>query len=673
VKAALWDRLRQRKLFQWALAYAAGAWVIFEASDAVGGRWELPNVLFQGLSVVLIAGFFVTLVLAWYHGEKGRQRVSGPELLMLTALFIIAGVALSAVGPSPDPTGGASTPSASTSDDDRPSIAVMPFSSTSTDAESRMFADGVHDDLLTQLSKVKSLRVISRTSVERFRETELGVPEIANVLGVDAVMEGSVQRVGGQIRVNAQLIDGVTDGHLWAETYDRVFTVEQLLDLQAEIARNVSIALRTTLSPEDEAEIRLAGTDNPEAYAAYLEGLALLARGSTPYIGDVSDAAYGAVEAFQEAVRLDPEFALAHARLSRAHRAVAFTGADQSDERFDLIRQSAQTALDLDPDLPEAMIAMGSYHYRLGRGGDFDLALQFMQAAHERQPNRFFSSVASVQRRRGEWEQAAEYQSRASDQNPLSFNSARESALNYLRMREYERSERYLDRSDAIRPTPITNARRALLFLMRDGDVDSAIKVLYAIGDGDQGLWPSIAAWAGANLPRRIAARVFCSREICAEATNGPRPQTWVGYRSRADLFGLLGDREREMAYNDSAAVLLERDLVEHPWDSLSILSALCLSYAGLDRADLVRQKGEELQRLEPHKKDALWGTDYLRNLAEAYVPIGDHDSAIDQLEIVLSVPSVMSANLLEVDPVWDPLRDHPRFQALLEKYGSEP
>jgi TolB-like protein/Tfp pilus assembly protein PilF len=635
-----YQRLKERKLVQWAFAYLAGSWVLFEVADAIGGRLGWPDVLYQGLLVLLALGFFVVLVLAWYHGEKGRQRVSGPELLIITILLVIAGGVISISTGEPDASRSTDAPGAprERTDDARPAMAVLPFSSTSPDPESRMFADGVHDDLLTQLSKASGIRVISRASVERFRETDLGMPEIAALLDVDAVMEGSVQRVGGQIRVNAQLIDGTTDEHMWAETYDRAFTVEELLGLQAEIARNVSMALRATLSPEDEAEIRLAGTEDPDAYAAYLKGLALLARGGTPYIGDVSDAAHSAVGAFQEAVRLDPEFALAHARLSAAHYAVAFNGGDRSKDRFDLIRQSAQRALDLDPELPEANIAMGRYHYHLGRGGDFDLALQYMEAGLERKPDDpgFLYNVANVQRRRGEWEQAAELQSRASDLDPLSFNAAREAALTYLRMREYERAGQYLDRSDAIRPTPITNARRALLVLMRDGDVESAIEALRAIGDGDEDLWTSVGDWAGATLPRRIAVRVFCSREDCQGAAARLPSQT--GYRSRADLFGMLGDREREMAYNDSAAVELEARLAEDPWDSLGLLSSLCLSYAGSGRADLVRQRGKELQDLQPHKRDALWGTDFLRNLAEAYTRIGDLDAAIDQLEIVRTV-----------------------------------
>jgi TolB-like protein len=222
IKPSLLQRLKERKLVQWGLAYLAGAWVLAEAADVVGGRWNLPDTLFQGLFILLGVGFFATLILAWYHGEKGRQEVGGIELLMLAALLVVAGVALSSLEGGPGVEQSESLVGEEVEDiaallNERPGIAVLPFANRSELPSDQYFADGIQSGLLTRLRPISGLRVISRTSSDAYRDTNLTAPEIGRELNVAYVLEGEVYRAADQVRIYVQLIDAETDAHLWAE------------------------------------------------------------------------------------------------------------------------------------------------------------------------------------------------------------------------------------------------------------------------------------------------------------------------------------------------------------------------------------------------------------------------------------------------------------------------
>ncbi|MCJ7630510.1 MAG: hypothetical protein MUO50_19215, partial [Longimicrobiales bacterium] len=358
------QRLKERKLVQWAVAYLAGAWVLFEVTDAVGSRWNLPDALFQSLFVVLAVGFFVALVLAWYHGEKGRQRVSGPELLMVAALLVVAGVALSLLPPSneaplPPADSFAERPGIP---DDRPSLAALPFANLSSDEEDVYLAAGIHEEVIAQLSKIGGLRVVSRTSVMGYREPEQNIRQIAADLGVGAVLEGSVQKVLDRVRVTVQLIDAVTDEHLWAGSFDREITLENLLDIQAEVARQIAGALQTELTIEERALVGARYTENLAAYQAYLRGRYFQ---KLPHYSE-EDVVRASGE-FLRAVELDSTFALAWMELANAHAQEVFYWTDASDERREMARVAAERAMNLDSPAPEVRLALGLYHLWLNR------------------------------------------------------------------------------------------------------------------------------------------------------------------------------------------------------------------------------------------------------------------------------------------------------------------
>jgi adenylate cyclase len=337
------ERLRERKLVQWTLAYLASAWLLLQVLDVLAQNFAWPPVLFRAAAVILAVGLVAALVLAWYHGEKGRQRVSGPELLMLASLFLVAGVGLAWIGRDAGSTvltvlmlssvfllvgaglawfGREVVPTASTRGAmgdiavpapprsavaDRQSIAVLPFANLSENKDNEYFSDGITDEILTTLANVRDLRVISRISVMRYKETEKSLREIAAELGVAHVLEGSIQRAGERVRINAQLIDAQTDAHLWAERYDR--PLEDIFSVQSEIAQRIAHALQAQLSASERARVTRRPTTNLAAHD-YLLRARGFGRRQTP-----SDNA-AALSLLHVARELDPSYPDALAVLS---------------------------------------------------------------------------------------------------------------------------------------------------------------------------------------------------------------------------------------------------------------------------------------------------------------------------------------------------------------------
>jgi serine/threonine-protein kinase len=385
----LLQRLNERKLVQWALAYLAGAWVLFEVSDVVGGHLGWPRGLYLALLALLAVGFFVTLVLAWYHGEKGRQRVSGPELMMVAALLVVAGAAVSLVA---ERSGTLQPTRAGRGETGRPVIAVLPMENLSPDPEQSFFASGVQEDLTRRLQGISSLAVISRTSVERYRDPANRPPlrQIASEMGVDYLLEGSARIGNDSVRITVQLIDGEEDLHLWAEDYDAPYSVEDYVRLQSEIVQRIASDLRAIVSPEDRVWLEAIPTGNLKAYEAYMRGNEVFRyerqRGTVglPFPGAYS---FQSIEWFERAVRLDQGFSLARARLALA---LAYSRRIPSVEVRERARTEAETALSLLPDLPDARVALGRLALRTGQ---VEEALSLFQAVEADYPNHSGVSV----------------------------------------------------------------------------------------------------------------------------------------------------------------------------------------------------------------------------------------------------------------------------------------
>jgi len=351
------ETLKERKIVQWAVAYLAGAWLVMQLVDVLGDRWGITDAIARLTDLVLIFGFFITVVLAWYHGEQGRQRVSGMELLIVAGLCVIGGLLITQLDiVDQSPTIEATVPGEV---DASPSIAVLPFTIRSDDKQDEYFAAGVHDDLLTKLAKIEGLKVISRTSVMQYAETTKSMRQIAEELGVATVVEGAVQRGGDRIRVTAQLIDANSDEHIWASNYDEKLTATNVFQIQSNLASEIAAALNARLLPDVQDRIDYQPTDNLLAWDLATRARYLLDKGR------IQDDLEGAAALFQQSIDEDPDYAPAWSGFARAI-AELVSWHYWPEERLAEAEQAADLSIELDANLSEGYIARG-HIYRLQR------------------------------------------------------------------------------------------------------------------------------------------------------------------------------------------------------------------------------------------------------------------------------------------------------------------
>jgi len=377
-----WTKLRRRKVVQWSVAYAAGAWGFLQGVQFLAEAFEWSNRVLKVSTLAFVLGLPVVLMLAWYHGDRGEQRVNRVELAIVTLLFLIGGGLFwryqsASESQLATTISSASSEPAAAIADPRPSIAVLPFDNRSAKRGDTYFVDGIHDDILTQLSKVSGMRVISRTSVEQFRDTKLPIKNIAEQLGVAQILEGGVQRAGDRVRVTVQLIDANSDAHLWAENYDRELTAANIFAIQSEVATAIAAALKATLTAGEKARVEAVPTQSLAAWEAYQLGKQRMARRT-------SEALAEAERFFRKAIDLDPDFALAHVGLADTLSLhVAYSGKSSEATLVEADR-AASKALELDPNLGEAWASRGNVAMTRAQWED---AERFLRRAIELTPN----------------------------------------------------------------------------------------------------------------------------------------------------------------------------------------------------------------------------------------------------------------------------------------------
>jgi serine/threonine-protein kinase len=651
------QRLKERKIVQWAAVYLAGAWLFLEALGFVADTFAWQAFVARSAVVLVAVGFFAVLVLAWYHGEKGRQRASGVELVILAGILVIAGAAVALLGRGLQGDIAGGLPDLPVGEK---SVAVLPFVNIGGDPENETFTDGVTFEIIGHLNKIADLKVISRTSIMQYKETTKNIRQIGEELGVATLVEGEVQRVGDRVRIRAQFIDARADEHVWSEQYERRMT--DVFAIQSDIARRVAAGLRATLTTAERKEIERRPTDDLEAYGYYLRAMEYRDRSET------EEDARSAAQMAQAAVELDAEFAEAWALLSQLHSWVYLYYWDRSDERLVQARSAAERALELQPGMGEAHVALGYYYYR----GllDYDHALAEFDLARQILPNdaQVWLGIAYVKRRQGKFDEAVLYQTKAFELNPRSADVAWQLANTYrFALRDFAEAERYYDRTILLNPDWIGGyIEKASLYVSWQGDLEKARAVLDEWRERSD---PSYQDYSIELLwGRRYAEALEWLSSYHSEAILFYIERLTPKALYYAQVYALLGQPERALAYYDSARVFLEAELVEKPNDE-RLNSALGIAYAGLGRKEDAIREGKLGVELMPIEKDT-WGKGpaRLEDMAQIYVLVGEHDAAIDQLDYLLTIPSRISVNRLRIDPTWDPLRDHPRFQALLEK-----
>jgi TolB-like protein/class 3 adenylate cyclase len=547
------------------------------------------------------------------------------------------------------------------------SIAVLPFENRSEDKANAYFADGIKDEILTRLSKIADLKVTSRTSTQHYKSAPGNLPEIARQLGVAHILEGSVQKSGDAVRVNVQLIKAANDSHLWGDTFDRKLT--DIFSVESEVAKAIADQLRAHITGQEEQEIAAKPTDNTEAYDAYLRGLAYsLKTANTPANS------LGAQKYLREAVRLDPKFALAWALLSYVdalgYRTLNLQPTVALREEA---RQAAETALTLQPNLGDAVVAEGYYQYSCLK--DYDTAVRYFEQARQLLPNssQIPESLAYLERRRGQWNRSEWYFNEAERLDPRNVHLLTQHALSYICLRRFLEALRKLDQVLDITPDDLDTLTLKAGIAQAEGDLSRASALLAPLhpnADDTQALETQVYQ---AILERRSAQIIPRLKEILA------KPDPALGYEHGELRFwlgwaqGVAGDPAAAQETWRQARRELEPFLKEQPENHL-LIGDLALTNMGLGDKAAALTLAERAIAVNPIEKDALDGPAPIEILARVAAQMGEPDRAIAALQKLLSVPyeSSLASNvpltpaLLRLDPMFDPLRNDPRFEKLV-------
>jgi len=546
------------------------------------------------------------------------------------------------------------------------SIAVLPFESRSEDKANAYFADGIQDEILTRLSKIADLKVISRTSTQHYKSAPENLPEIARQLGVAHVLEGSVQKSGEAVRVNVQLIKAVNDSHLWADTFDRKLT--DIFSVESEVAKAIADQLRAHLTGQEEQVIAAKPTDNVEAYDAYLRGLAYtLKTANTPAN------ALGAQKYLREAVRLDPKFALGWALLSYVQARGYITLTLQPTVALrEEARQAAETAVTLQPNLGEALMAKGHYHYACLK--DYDTAVHYFEQARLLLPNssQIPASLAYVARRRGQWDRSESYFNEAERLDPRNVNLLSQHAISYICLRRFPEALRKLDQVLDITPDDLDTLVYKAAILQAEGDLPHAAALLAPLhpnADDTPALETQVYQ---AILERRPAQIIPRLKEILAKPDpalgyNNGELRFWLGWAQE-----VAGDHAAAQESWRQARSELDLFLKEQPENDI-LIGDLALTNMVLGDKAAGLALSERNMAANPIEKDAVLGPAPIEIFARVAAGIVEPDRAIAALQKLLSTPynSPLAENvpltpaLLRLDPMFDPLRNDPRFQKL--------
>jgi TolB-like protein/Tfp pilus assembly protein PilF len=547
------------------------------------------------------------------------------------------------------------------------SIAVLPFENLSSDKENAYFAEGIQDEILTRLSKIADLKVISRTSTQHYKSAPGNLREIAKQLGVAHILEGSVQKSADAVRVNVQLIKAATDSHLWSDTFDRKLT--DIFSVESEVSKAIADQLRAKLTGQERELIAAKPTDNPQAYDAYLRGLAYtLKTGFTPANS------LGAQKYLKEAVRLDPKFALGWALLSYVDASGYLTQSLQPTAALrEEARQAAETALTLQPDFGEVVFAKGFYHYACLK--DYDTAVKYLEQAYRLLPNnsQIPQALAYVERRRGKWDKSDAYFKEAEELDPRNVNLLSQHARSYVCLRRFHEALGKLEQILNITPDDIDTLVLKARIAQAEGDLPRASALLAPLRLGADYANALETQVYQAILESRPAPVIAQLKEILA------KPDQALGYYNGELRFWLgwaqevAGDNAAARESWSQARTELEPFLKEQP-ENFVLLGDLALTSMSLGDNTAALALAERAIAVMPIEKDTLTGPRPLEILARVAARIGDPDRSISTLEKLLSIPyeAPLAANppltpaLLRLDPMFEPLRKDPRFGKLV-------
>ena len=666
--SGFFEELKRRKVYRVAIAYAVGSWALAQGLAQVLPVFDISNSVIRVVIALLLIGFPVALVLAWVfdvtpQGIKATPTIAagGAHRRRNVMMLVATGVIISAAA------GFFLLPRASARKIDK-SIAVLPFENLSDEKGNAYFADGIQDDILTNLSKIGDLKVISRTSVMPYRGHTSNIREIAKTLGVSSVLEGSVRREGNRVRVNVQLINANNDEHLWANNYDRDLT--DVFAIQTDLAREIAGALQAKLSPTEKAQMERKPTENGEAYLAFLQAHTLFFQSMEDL-----EKLKQAEQLYERAIQLDPKFALAFARWSQLESWLVHSF-ERTAERRQKARTLAQQALQLQPDLPEAHLAMGfSLYYG---DNDFEGALKEFEIAQRGLPNEAegYLALGSIQRRMGKWPESNASLEKAAILNPKDSWVLQNLALSYATLRDFGAANKTIDRGLKVSPDNLGLWEiKAKLAVAEKGDLsvsEKAFQAAKSIPMNDETKLRIAGGRVDVFLLERKYQEALQEAESLSDGLLSGIPQALCG---KYYLIGFARKALHDEA-GARAALLKAKDLVEvllkQSSDSPDLHIQLAKVLAYLGEKDAALTEARRATEILPESKDAFGGPEITEGVAEVYATVGENARAIELLEGLLGRPSPVTVALLKLSPAWDPLRKDPRFQALIDKYGAK-
>ena len=670
--SGFFEELKRRKVYRVAAAYIIAGGFIIQIASAVFPAWELPNWSQRLLIVLILAGFPIALIFAWIFDitPSGIERTSKVEaqtqappshrrrnLILLAAAGLVISFAA----------GFFVLPRASARKIDK-SIAVLPFENLSDAKENAYFADGIQDDILTNLSRIGDLKVISRTSVMSYRGKPTTVREIGKALGVSTILEGSVRREGNRVRVTVQLINATNDEHIWGNNYDR--DLIDVFAIQTDLAHEIADALQAKLSPIEKEEIGRKPTQNADAYLLYVQAHDIFNR--TDRLRDDIVKVEGL---YEEAVKKDPTFALAFAGLGMVENWM-YHSFDPTPARRDKAKAAVDSGIRLGPDLPEARLALGFFYYYCDRDDQhYQRALDEFAVAQRSLPNNadVYLAIGAIERRQGKWAQSTANMEKAAALDPKNAWVLQNLSFNYEANRDFETAEKILDRGLAVAPQSFAiRGLKAKLALEWKGDASVSEKFLAEVPAGVDP--EGIVTLSRINiliLQRRFAEALQLVKKMPKETVHGegtaPTPKAFF----EGILHFMLGEKDKARADFERARVIVEESVRDVP-DDPGRHAQLGAIFAGLGRKEEAIREGKRAVELLPESKDAFEGPQVAIALAQIYCWTGEKEQALQLIERSLSTPNGINVPLLKLDPVWDPIRDDPRFKALIDKHSAK-
>jgi TolB-like protein/Flp pilus assembly protein TadD len=680
--ASFLTELKRRKVYRVAVAYAIVAWLLIQAASILFPTFEAPLWVMKVFVTAVILGFPVALILAWAfeltpegirRAEEPAPRESkAPKAGRKWSAIIVAAAVLAAAllafqftrSRKPATAELPRQPAPATSMDK--SVAVLPFENLSSDKENAFFAQGIQDEIITTLSKISGLRVISRTSTAHYQSAPENLPEIARQLRVSNVLEGSVQKVGDRVHINVQLIQADNDAHLWAQSYNRQLT--DIFGVEAEVAKSIADSLQATLSPQEKARVETKPTNNADAYVLYLR-----ARDYQTRPDNLLQDFQSAINLYEQAIKLDPKFALAHARLAATESNV-YHFYEPTDTWKQEAHAEALKSLRLQPNLGEGHLALGLYQYYME--GDYDAALRELALAAEALPNDGDVGLytAAVLRRRGDFTQALAAYQHAEQIDPRNAITLYDSSQTYFGLRDWQRAAEGMDRVLALFPDSFNvKIQRAYIEFCWRGStapIKTALQSLPPNLDPDGVV--TFARWDVSLMDRDVdgaeKALAACQLDTISSQTGVRLPKSYL--QACVDL--VRGDAAKAQAEFEAARPAIEKLVADSPQDGTR-RAQLGLLYALLGRREDALREGQRAMELKPIAHDVIEGAVVEDFYTLTCARLGKTDEAINRIERLLTTPFAVdyadesiTLNDLRQRWEWDPLRNDPRFQKIL-------